>query len=191
MARQLQAVVALLVPLLLQAQFSHKGAIEKKLECLGCHAEQRNATSLSDRHRGKVLKDFNHARHLSLGNLAPLIAGAIDRRQYLWSPNKIDILHLRADLITDNACGACHRGMASATGQLTKANFPNMEDCLVCHNKIDAPFSCSKCHAESMNLKPANHTPDFLDRHTSGKLDLDKTTCAACHGRRFTCLGCH
>lgn len=39
--------------------------------------------------------------------------------------------------------------------------------------------------------KPANHTPDFLDRHTTSKLNLDKSTGAACHGRRFTCLGCN
>ncbi len=176
---------------LVQGQFSHKEALEKKLVCLTCHAQQKDSTSLSGKHRGKVLKDFNHARHLSLGNLAPVIAGAIDSRQYLASPNKIDILKLRADLITDNACGACHRGIAQVEGMLTKANFPHMEDCLVCHNKVDAPFSCTKCHANNMNLKPANHAPDFLDQHTTGKLNLDKTTCASCHGRRFTCLGCH
>ncbi len=175
----------------MQAQFSHKEALERKLECLNCHAAQRTAAGLSEKHRGKVLKDFSHGRHVSLGNLAPVIAGAIDRKEYLGSPNKIDLLKLRADLITDNACGACHRGMASVTGPLTKANFPNMEDCLVCHNKVDAPFSCTQCHAETMNLRAANHTPDFLDRHTTGKLNLDKTTCAACHGRRFTCQGCH
>ena len=191
MARQLQALVLLLAPSLLQGQFSHKEALDKKLECLTCHAQQPNPTGLSDKHRGKVLKDFNHAMHLSLGNLAPVIAGAIDRKQYLGSPNKIDILKLRADLITDNACGACHRGVAAAEGALTKANFPHMEDCLVCHTKVDAPFSCVKCHADNLNLKPANHAPDFLDRHTTGKLNLDKTTCASCHGRRFTCLGCH
>ena len=191
MARQLQALVLLLSPLLLQGQVSHKEALEKKLECLTCHAQQKDSTSLSDKHRGKVLKDFNHALHLRFGNLAPVIAGAIDRKQYLGSPNKIDILKLRADLITDNACGACHRGIAQAEGPLAKANFPHMEDCLVCHNKVDAPFSCTKCHADNMNLRPANHAPDFLDRHTTGKLNLDKTTCASCHGRRFTCLGCH
>lgn len=194
MARILQGLILLLSPQLLlgqQAQFSHKEALEKKLECLTCHARQKNATSLSDKHKGKVLKDFNHALHLGFGNLAPVIAGAIDRKQYLGSPNKIDLLKLRADLITQNPCQACHRGLEIATGPLTKANFPHMEDCLVCHTKIDAPFSCPQCHAPAMNLKPANHAPDFLDRHTGGKLNLDKTTCASCHGKRFTCLGCH
>ncbi len=71
------------------------------------------------------------------------------------------------------------------------ANMPQMADCLVCHNKIDNPFSCEFCHAKNANLKPANHSADFLDTHTAGKLKLDKTTCAVCHGRKFTCLGCH
>ena len=64
-------------------------------------------------------------------------------------------------------------------------------DCLVCHNKIDPPFSCEKCHNNVPALVPANHSPDFLDKHNRLKDALDKSDCASCHGRRFTCLGCH
>lgn len=175
-----------------QTTFSHKAALEQNLKCPACHAAQKDSQSLSDRHKGKVLKDFNHQRHLSFGNIAPSLAAAIDNKTYLGSPNRIDLLKLRADLITDNPCEACHRGLRNAAGALTKAHFPNMEDCLVCHNKIDAPFSCEKCHADNFKLKPVTtHPPDFLDRHTTGKMNLDKTTCAACHGKRFTCQGCH
>jgi len=174
-----------------QTQFSHKEAFEKGLACLTCHPQQKDSKTLSDKRRGKVLKDFSHARHLSFGNLAPMFAAAIDNKQYLGSPNKIDLQRLRADLITGDACQACHRDLRNASSAPAKEHFPHMEDCLVCHNKIDAPFSCEKCHSDGMKLKPANHAPDFLDRHTSGKLNLDKTTCAACHGKRFTCLGCH
>ncbi len=174
-----------------QTTFSHKEALEKGLKCLTCHAQQKDSQSLSAKHKGKILKDFNHQRHLSFGNLAPMLAATIDGKQYLGSPNRINLLKLRTDLITDEPCEACHRDLRNSTGALTKVNFPHMEDCLVCHNKIDAPFSCEKCHAAGMKLKPASHSPDFLDRHTSGKLNLDKTTCASCHGKRFTCLGCH
>ncbi|MCX6609754.1 MAG: hypothetical protein NTW74_02760, partial [Acidobacteria bacterium] len=158
---------------------------------LGCHAQQKTSSGLSEKHKGKLLRDFSHLQHVSLGNLAPIIAGAIDRKQYLGSPNKIDLLKLRADLITDNPCQACHRGLQTSIGPLTKANFPNMEDCLVCHNNVNAPISCTKCHAPTMNLKPVNHTADFRDRHATGKLSHDKTTCAACHGKSITCQGCH
>jgi hypothetical protein len=30
-----------------------------------------------------------------------------------------------------------------------------------------------------------------MSSHSSGTLKLDKTTCTACHGREFHCLGCH
>lgn len=173
------------------AQMNHKQALDQKLECVGCHAGQKDSVGLSERHRGKVIKDFNHALHLKMGNLAPLIAAAIDKKQYLASPNKVDIAALRAHLDTKNPCQACHRGLETSTGALTKEHFPHMEDCLVCHNKIDAPFSCAQCHVEGQKLRPANHSPDFLDKHTTGRLQLDKTTCASCHGKRFTCLGCH
>jgi hypothetical protein len=191
LAHLLQRLILLLWPVVALAQFSHKEALDKGLKCLTCHAAQKDSTTLSERHKGKILKDFNHARHLSLGNIAPAIIAALDNKQYLGSPNRIDLSKLRADLATDNPCQACHRGLLMATGPLTKANFPNMEDCLVCHNKIDAPFSCEQCHPAGMKLKPANHAPDFLDRHTTGRLALDKTTCASCHGKRFSCLGCH
>ncbi|MDE3165589.1 MAG: hypothetical protein KGN36_07280, partial [Acidobacteriota bacterium] len=89
-----------------------------------------------------------------------------------------------------NACEACHRGMEEST-QVSRANLPEMADCLVCHSQIDNPFSCEKCHAKEDNLKPANHVEGFMSAHSSGKLNLDKSTCAVCHGREFRCLGCH
>src|SRR5262249_5279990 len=128
---------------------------------------------------------FNHAQHLKMGNAAPLIAAAIDARTYLSSPGNI-----RRHLNTNNACQACHRGL-DESDQVSQANLPQMADCLVCHNQVDPPFSCEKCHTPGPQLKPANHAADFLDRHTTGKLGLDKSTCAVCHGRKFTCLGCH
>src|ERR1039457_5590603 len=61
-----------------------------------------------------------------------------------------------------------------------RSGLPQMADWLVCHNQVDPPYSCEFCHVKAAQLKPASHTPDFLDTHTSGKLDLDKTTCAVC-----------
>lgn len=128
------------------------------------------------------LKFFNHALHLKLGNVAPVIRAALASEAYLGNAEG------RArQLETSNACAACHRGIeqANTTG---KAHFPQMADCLVCHDHIDAPFSCEKCHGKDPSLKPASHTPDYLDAHTRKSV---KTGCAECHGRRFTCLGCH
>ena len=75
--------------------------------------------------------------------------------------------------------------------RVSSVNMPQMADCLVCHNKVDPPFSCEFCHPASAKLKPANHTADFLDTHTKKNAGLDFPSCAVCHGRKFTCLGCH
>ena len=148
--------------------------------CLGCHKE----VNIQPKPPG-LLAQFNHQKHLSLGNIAPIIRGAIDSKTYL-SPSG----DIRRHLDSSNACAACHRGIEQSTA-LAKHDFPQMADCLVCHNKIDPPFSCTFCHEKGATLKPANHTPDFIDAHHRKDMTLDKATCAVCHGRKFTCLGCH
>ncbi|MFN7995165.1 MAG: cytochrome c3 family protein [Bryobacteraceae bacterium] len=188
------------------APFSHRVHLALKLECTRCHAAAPVSTRLEDNLLPKAevcrechktepnigsppttrLERFNHQLHLKLGNIAPAIAAAIDHKQYLSPPPP----SLREDLNTRNSCEACHRGLETSDRPEHTA-LPQMADCLVCHNQIAPPDSCQFCHAKSANLKPATHTADFLDTHTSGKLALDKTTCAVCHGRHFTCLGCH
>jgi len=184
--------------------FSHKAHLAAGLQCEGCHAAAITSVKSSDNNlpgekacrdchesvrikdpRKTLLKDFNHQLHLKLGNAAPLLAKAIDSGAYLAPPGDI-----RPRLETKNACMACHRGLEESESPGKEA-LPQMADCLVCHSKIDAPFSCEKCHEPGAHLKPPDHTSDYIDRHSSGKLTLDKKSCVICHGRRFTCLGCH
>lgn len=114
-----------------------------------------------------------------MGNIARYIADSIDHGRYLSPPG-----NLREFLNVTNNCQGCHRD-ADADA------FPKMADCLVCHSKIDPPESCAQCHLPQQQLRPSNHTEHFLSDHTSGKMNLNKATCAVCHGRTFTCLGCH
>ncbi|HTM51538.1 MAG TPA: cytochrome c3 family protein [Bryobacteraceae bacterium] len=175
------------------------------LKCASCHAAVASSTRLEDNNlpaagvcRGchrqdmrigqpkpTILSRFNHQKHVAMGNLAPVIRSAIDSGSYLSKPGEI-----RRHLDTANACAACHRGMEQSAAP-ARSDFPQMADCLVCHNQIDAPFSCELCHAKGPELKPANHTADFHDSHSRKNSGLDKSTCAVCHGRKFTCLGCH
>ena len=188
--------------------FSHKLHLSLKLECATCHVAAAGSTKASDNllpaktvclqcHRDEDddfqipappktrVAFFSHAQHLKMGNVAPLLAAAIDKRNYLQPPGDI-----RRHLNTSDACQACHRGLAESD-RVTPAAMPQMADCLVCHTEIDNPFSCEKCHAKGAALKPASHLPGFLSDHTSGKLNLDKASCVVCHGRNFRCLGCH
>jgi predicted CXXCH cytochrome family protein len=200
-------LAVLLVSLVGQAlglPFSHQTHLKLNLTCTGCHSSATSSTKAADNNLPQPavcvgchkdvqskppaatnLARFSHKLHSGMGNIAPVIAAAIDRKSYLGDGSKI-----RAMLDTSNACGACHRGMEQST-EVSKAVFPAMADCLVCHNKIDPPFSCEQCHDEPKKLKPAYHTADFMDSHHRKSADIDRTTCAGCHGRKFTCLGCH
>lgn len=151
-----------------------------KQVCLQCHADADIPAPPSTR-----LSKFSHALHLRMGNVAPFIAGAIDHKNYLQPPGDI-----RRHLNSKNTCQACHRGLEESD-QVTRTALPQMADCLVCHSQIDPPFSCEDCHSKDAELKPANHVAHFMNTHSTGKLKLDKTTCAVCHGRSFTCMGCH
>jgi len=132
------------------------------------------------------LKEFSHAKHLKLGNVGPVIAAAIDKGTYLG----LDGARIRPLLNSANPCVACHRGLEESDA-VSQANMPQMADCLVCHNQIDPPDSCAFCHPKTAQLKPASHVPGFLDTHSNKKSGLDMQSCAVCHGRKFTCLGCH
>jgi hypothetical protein len=190
------------------APFSHKLHLRQGLECTYCHAAAPASRTVEDSllpkkdvcldchqaatvpvpapdKRPTRLTRFSHALHLRMGDVAPFLAAAIDRHNYLQPSGDI-----RRHLNTGNPCEACHRGLEESD-RVTRTALPRMADCLVCHTPIDPPFSCETCHAKDAPLKPAGHTATFMDAHSSGKLALDKSTCAVCHGRTFTCMGCH
>ena len=187
--------------------FSHRVHLGMKLECTECHTAAATSTGAGDNLMPKkgvclnchmadeippipappttLVANFSHAQHLKMGNVQPLLAKAIDVGDYLQPPGDI-----RRHLNTQNPCEACHRGLEESD-QVTHAALPQMADCLVCHAQIENPFTCEICHAKDAKLKPASHVAHFLDLHSTGKMNLDKSTCAQCHGRVFTCMGCH
>ncbi|MFN7922640.1 MAG: cytochrome c3 family protein [Bryobacteraceae bacterium] len=191
--------------------FSHELHLQLKLGCVECHASTPASTKASDNNlpdgkvclkcheKGMAVKEpsaslvtqFNHALHLQMGNAAPVIAAALDRKTYhASSTGALPGPELRAQLATTNACQACHRGLEHSR-TTDHSVFPAMQDCLVCHAKVDNPFSCEKCHTPGAHLKPVSHGKEWVDVHSSGKANLNKASCVVCHGRRFTCLGCH
>lgn len=158
--------------------------------CLACHngqtAPEIDVAPLRDRQTAERRFWFDHQQHLVLESPAARIADAIDSGAYLGP-----VPAIRDQLDVSNACAACHRGLDQAVRVNSSLHLPRMPDCLVCHDQIDNPFSCEQCHAEEVSLKPADHTREFIDRHSSGRAGLDKLSCQPCHGRRFTCMGCH
>jgi hypothetical protein len=205
LARLLQAIILslLLAASLYAAPFSHRDhlRLKDKLTCVTCHSSAASSTKTEDNllpsgeiclmcHRARInpppatkVAKFNHQQHLKLGNIAPVLARAIDSGQYLSEPGD-----MRRWLDTKNPCEACHRGLEESE-KISPANLPRMADCLVCHNKIDPPYSCETCHTDVPALIPATHTGTWVDVHSDPK--IGKQSCAVCHGRRFRCQGCH
>ena len=185
--------------------FSHKLHLKLLPDCTKCHSMAAASEKPSDNllpgaasckacHTEVAIKKprttgigtFSHKLHAGLGNPAKVLAAAIRSGAYLSPPG--DAAKWLAT--SASACSACHRGMEESD-VVSRAAFPNMADCLVCHPKVDPPFSCGFCHEKEFALKPATHTRDFLESHSNKKSALDKASCAVCHGRKFTCLGCH
>ena len=185
-------------------EFSHKLHLQLKPQCTDCHVHAATSTSPQESllpvagvckpcHASREIRaprptpvtHFSHLQHLKLGNIAPAIAAAIDQKKCLSDPGEI-----RAHLNATNPCLACHRGI-DTSDRITNANMPQMADCLVCHGQIEPPFSCAKCHDPKWpDLQPANHhAADFHDAHSTKA--IVKQGCALCHGRTFTCMGCH
>ena len=158
--------------------------------CATCHdsstAPEIDIESLAAKRPKDRSYRFDHSFHLALGDIAPLIAAAIDSGQYHGRPG-----NARRFLDSGNACAACHRGLEESVAVADAAHMPRMGDCIVCHTKVDNPFSCSKCHVEGAQLMPSDHTREFVEMHSTGKLGFDKLTCLPCHGRNFPCMGCH
>ncbi len=211
------AALALLLALPAVAQewtFPHKPHLERGLECQACHAAAPASQEAGDHllpdgqlcgacHNGRTAPEidaaplaqreptqrsyrFSHRFHLGLGNAAPLIAEAIDSGDYHGKPGDA-----RRHLDTENACAACHRGLEESSAVDSRLHLPRMGDCIVCHTAVDNPFTCGNCHVEGAELMPPDHTREFIDQHSTGKVELDKQSCLPCHGRNFACMGCH
>ncbi len=209
----LTGVLVLGVPLLFAAApkrpFSHKYHLTQVAACENCHTEAASSTKAGDNlipdksacatchdeieigePRKLGVQKFNHAKHVQMGSVAPMIAAAIKSKTYLGQhPPAAEVLAAAKD-----ACTGCHYGIPESESvnpaKAGEGHFPHMADCLTCHNKINPPESCRQCHEETTkNFRPTSHAADFADKHSDKS--LDKSTCATCHGKKFTCKGCH
>ena len=174
MAYLRQAVALLLAA----APFSHRVHLAQKLPCATCHPGAATSKTAADNNLPDpaVCLGCHKDMQPAIKQPAPSLVTKFNHR-----------VHLK---LIEGGCSGCHRGLAKAdvTGP---EHFPRMPECLTCHNEIDPPFSCVKCHDENANLKPASHTPDYLDRHNRKGVITERQSCPVCHGKEFTCLGCH
>lgn len=191
----------------LQQPFSHKLHLKQVSGCEPCHTTAAKSTKAEDNllpmetecvnchheihikePRKTTVHQFNHELHLKV-NPGPLIAAAIKNKTWLGTAKEMP-----KSVNTRNACVACHHDIEeseSAAPAVGKAHYPRMADCLTCHNQINPPESCKKCHDPGTNFRPVSHTAAFVDGHATKGAIADKAECYSCHGRNFTCKGCH
>lgn len=191
----------------LQQPFSHKLHMKQVSGCQGCHTNAEKSTKASDNllpfetecvnchhevhikePRKTTVHQFSHELHLG-ANPGPIIAAAIKSKTWLGTAKEMP-----KNVNTANACIACHHDIDQSeaiTASTGKAHFPRMADCLTCHNQINPPESCKTCHDPAASFRPADHTAEFVDGHSKKGAVADKQACYGCHGRNFTCKGCH
>jgi hypothetical protein len=190
-----------------ESRFSHKAHLQMDVTCFTCHARAGTSAAASDdlmpsrdvcarchaedyeiREPRKLFLDhFHHQRHVDMAGIAKILLAGLQQGRYLSPPGP----QLKQQLESaQNTCMACHRGMQEAV-ETGKQHFPQMADCLVCHNQINVPSSCLKCHLDSPKLRPATHSADWIDRHSRVLTEESKQSCVICHGKGFTCGGCH
>ncbi len=159
------------------APFSHKLHISLVKDCVTCHTTAATSTRVEDNNlpRAEACKGCHDKVNIKAPRETLVIK--FDHQFHMQLADKA-------------GCTFCHKGLDQSEA-VTKTAFPPMTDCLVCHNKIDNPFSCETCHSPKSNLKPVSHTDDWIDRHNRKSTVLDKPSCVPCHGERFHCLGCH
>jgi Cytochrome c3 len=161
----------------LAAPFSHKLHMTMVKDCAACHTSAPKSTRAEDNNLPRADACQGCHDKVTIKEPRQTLVIKFDHQFHLKMAGKA-------------GCAFCHKGLDQSE-VVTKAAFPPMTDCLVCHNKIEPPWSCETCHSPKAELKPASHTNDWIDRHNRKSTVLDKPSCVPCHGQKFTCLGCH
>ena len=187
------------------APFSHRLHLKLKPDCTNCHTTVTHSTRAEDNNLPSaavckpchenaaipappktLLAHFSHEKHLQLGNVAPIIAKAIDSGQYL-SPAGDIRGHLNGTQRVPRVPPR-HRDIGCGEPRRTCRKWPTA---WFATTKSSCRSVARSCHGAGAKLRPADHPPEFLESHSRPDAKFDKTTCAVCHGRRFRCLGCH
>ena len=92
-------------------------------------------------------------------------------------------------------CAGCHVRPAHEAGH---TYGPPMETCFACHGLVHgaggvvAADSCDYCHTALFELRPAYHTPDWVETpHARAVERGGSNQCIMCHDARAECDTCH
>lgn len=171
-------------------KFSHKYHIEEVgASCEDCHTKAPESTKASDNLLGTMddcatCHDVETEAECQLCHFED---------QSTWIPftnpsrelNFNHKFHLEKEGLK---CEDCHKNLGKVDFA-NQASLPTMQDCARCHNNQQATLECAGCHTNTLNLRPADHTADFLVTHKN-LARIDQENCAVCHTSN-DCSECH
>lgn len=173
-------------------KFKHKIHLENEVECTTCH----QAVSTSNSGKDNLIPEMDvcadchdiesedncSSCHVDVDNNPTGVR--IEKYNLAFSHQ----IHLKK--IKD--CNTCHQPLLDGVRDIS---LPDMRACISCHKERLVSTDCMTCHQPGENLKPANHSGDFL--HTHGQLAKSEgvtgnksKNCNTCHTVN-QCQECH
>lgn len=171
-------------------KFSHKFHQEEVgTACNDCHVQTPQSTQASD-NLLPVMADCAGCHDIESEDNCTLCHY---ENEDTWLPFEVkepDIIfshkfHLEQ---TGSTCETCHSNL-SQVDFANAESMPDMASCSSCHNNEQATLECMSCHTNTLTLRPADHTSDFLVTHKN-MARIGQEDCAVCH-TDDDCAQCH
>ncbi|NIR49585.1 cytochrome c3 family protein, partial [candidate division KSB1 bacterium] len=171
-------------------KFSHKYHQEEVgTACVDCHTRAAESTSAGDnllvtKEECAVCHDVETEENCTLCHYEDE-----DTWQLFANPPR-DIMFNHKFHVeeADMECETCHPNL-NDVDYANAESMPTMQDCASCHDNQQASLECGSCHTSTLNLRPVDHTPDFLVTHKN-ITRLDSEECGICHTEN-DCAECH
>lgn len=171
-------------------KFSHKyHQVEFGTACADCHVQALESTQASD-NLLPVMTDCATCHDVESEDNCTLCHFEDESTWMPFAVEPTDLIFNHKFHMEDAglACEACHKNL-DHVDFADAGSMPEMADCSTCHNNLNATLECASCHLNTLNLRPADHTADFLVTHKNVARMGDED-CVMCH-TNDDCAECH
>ena len=173
----------------------HAAHQKAQVECLSCHEEIYDQTSLAERVLPKEDKCLEcHRAEKQAGKCSMCHTDVKRAAPYLPRAPTLIMSHAAHIARVKEACAVCHPTLPNPLRAADAA--PPMRACLGCHEHQQEydDGRCNRCHTDLTRYPLApislfSHQGDYVRRHGRAARAGD-ATCATCHEQTF-CADCH
>ena len=92
-------------------------------------------------------------------------------------------------------CATCHQNLDQPLEVDRVGHFPNMAECMTCHDQRQVKNECLTCHTSEERLIPKDHVVTWLQQHGAVASFEEESRCLTCHGQPKSpakdCQSCH